>query len=243
METKIIDIHSHVIPCVDDGSDSFHNSIRMLRIAEDQGVDKLFLTSHSEAFNVNPDYVKKQYDELITYAEDLFVCVDMYLGCEIFTTESNIDKVINKLQNGIYPTMNGTRFVLIEFDPYNITWKGIYNCCDKILDSNYFPIVAHAERYKFDDIDDVHEIKRIGGKIQCNLFSVAQTPNIEHRLATEQLIEEEIIDYVGSDAHRFNRRNFEVKVGAEYLQKKYHNEYINEILYTNAFEDLINGGE
>jgi protein-tyrosine phosphatase len=134
----MIDIHTHILPGVDDGSTDLENSLNMLRQAHEQGVTHLVLTPHS-ILNSRSFLPKSElsawFTRLVEAAKD--IPIHLYLGSEIFYT----DKVIGKLSSGELQTFAGSKYLLIEFSMreesdldeilYNIRAKG------------FKPILAH----------------------------------------------------------------------------------------------------
>ena len=74
----------------------------------------------------------------------------------------------------------------------------------------------------------------MGCKIQINLSDVFYEYKHEMVDMANRLLEEKIVDFVGTDAHRIDRRKPEIKVYMEYLYNNYSKEYVDDILYNNA---------
>ena len=125
----MVDIHIHVIPGIDDGSDNIEESLSMLRIAAAQGVTSVVATPHSSAFDFGYDQVLRAYADLQNAVSEQKIPVRVLLGAEILCYESDMDEVIHYLQMGIYPTLNRTRYVLAEFDPHATAGMEEMHCC------------------------------------------------------------------------------------------------------------------
>ena len=107
------DIHSHVIPFVDDGSKDLGDSIQMLKKAYEIGVNKVFCTPHyRKPYNRSASSITRHFEELKQALENENIPIKLFLGQEIYAE----DNIVELLENGTVLTMNGTKYVLIEFD-------------------------------------------------------------------------------------------------------------------------------
>lgn len=134
--------------------------------------------------------------------------------------------------------MNGTRYVLTEFDPHATDgMEEVRFCLETIFDHGYIPIIAHAERYRaiYDDpVHDVMWMKECGCLVQINLFSVEQDTGWRKELANAFLMHQ-LVDLVGTDTHNLYYKSPEVSAGSMAIQK-YGAEYAHKVSYGNAME-------
>lgn len=142
---KIIDIHTHLLPNVDDGSDSLSKTIEHLLMISDLGVEKLFLTPHymlGEYANKKED-VLKQFELLKLEASKNLISTELVLGAEAYCDDTVLEQVIAERL-----TMGNSNYVLFETSLNDISdnsKKFIYE-----LQMNKFrPILAHPERYSY----------------------------------------------------------------------------------------------
>ena len=210
----MVDIHIHVIPGIDDGSGSLEESLSMLRIAAAQGVTSVIATPHSSAFDFGYDQVFREHAALLSAVSEQKIPVRIFLGAEILCYESDMDEIIHYLQNGIYPTLNRTRYVLAEFFP-NAAKKAIYYCLRRLQEAGFIPVLAHAERY--------HKV-----------YSVKQENYDRIKKRARKYLEHRLVDFVGSDAHGMMHRPPSYTPGIEYLYSNYERAYVDMILQDNA---------
>lgn len=163
----MIDVHTHILPNIDDGSPNFNMSIDLLRAELENGISDVFLTPHSYYLNCNPT---KKFNDFKQKCKDLNIPVNLYLGCEISFDVDNVKLMIEKIGKD-FPTMNGTRYILVEFVPYDISSYNTFYIVNKIIENGYFPIIAHIERYKKLTKNDVEKLKEAGCYIQTNFDS------------------------------------------------------------------------
>lgn len=234
----MVDIHIHVIPGIDDGSDNIEESLSMLRIAAAQGVTSVVATPHSSAFDFGYDQVLRAYADLQNAVSEQKIPVRVLLGAEILCYESDMDEVIHYLQMGIYPTLNRTRYVLAEFFP-NASNKAIYYCLRRLQQARFIPVLAHAERYHNFDLESACELHAEGILIQINVYSVKQENYDRIKKRVRSLLEHHLVDFVGSDAHGMQHRPPSYTPGAEYMYKNYDRLYVDRILQDNAVKLLL----
>lgn len=151
----MIDIHSHILPGVDDGASSMKESLHMLSMARRQGITDVFATSHySKAFpNRDPEKLRRLRDELMSRAnrpvqglEGKVKCkrpIRIWTGQEIFYSNS----VIRLLEEGKLLTLADSNYVLVEFMP-SVPYSEICTAVRNLSRAGYTPVVAHAERYR-----------------------------------------------------------------------------------------------
>ena len=159
----MIDIHSHLLPEVDDGSADFATSLEMLKEETRQGVTDVILTPHYRANCLtDKDDLKKRFDEFKSQVAAEGVNINLYLGQEIFAFE-RVDKA---LKEGKLFTMNGTDYVLVEFSMKRES--DISEIVYMLKNNGYIPIVAHIDRYYYADVEVAREIKELGG-LHCSI--------------------------------------------------------------------------
>lgn len=142
----MIDIHSHILFGIDDGSKDIETSVNMAKEAQINGVTHICCTPHF----LEPDYISnsKENEERLEILKQKFkeenIDIELRLGNEIFITENSIED----LNIGRAIKMNETKYVLVEFPMVNEL-----KCSEKIVDNlilkGYKVIIAHPERYKY----------------------------------------------------------------------------------------------
>ena len=239
----IIDIHTHMLYGIDDGSRNREMSLRLMGMDFEQGVHGIFCTNHSYGLEYRYKDYHRRFEMLSRAVEDRYPGLAIYKGSEILSSREDMSYNINKIKNDIYPAMNGTTYVLLEFDPYMTEGvEEMQYCLEYALDKGYIPIIAHVERYKsiYDDpLTDLMKLKELGCLVQINLFSVEQDHGSRKELAN-LFLQNKLVDFAGTDSHRMNYKAPEAATGAAALREKYGDEYADKVLYRNAEELLIN---
>ncbi|HPF08908.1 MAG TPA: capsular biosynthesis protein [Candidatus Cloacimonadota bacterium] len=139
----MIDIHCHILPNIDDGSDDSGKSIQQLRRMEEGGVSQVFLTSHY--FRGHYHYSRADYDSklslLQTEARHAGLNIQLHSGFEVFIQPGIIDDIKEKSL-----TLGQSKYVLIESELNGLP-TDFYQNVYPLLRAGYKPILAHAERY------------------------------------------------------------------------------------------------
>ena len=195
----MIDIHSHIIPNVDDGARSFDESIDILKEAKEVGFSDVILTPHFIT-----DYNETKEDELIKIKEELQEendDVKLYSGMEVYIDEKMIDLV---KKNKIL-TLAESRYLLIEL-PLSNSVSFLDYIIYALQSNNIVPIIAHPERYLMvqENYKVVEEYIEKGCLIQCNYASVLGYYGKDAQKTVKKLLKNNLINFLGSDCHRKN---------------------------------------
>ena len=227
----MIDIHTHILPAVDDGSESIENSIKMLNDLKESGVTDVILTPHYRGkYLCNKEALKIQFEKIKALAKD--IPVNLYLGQEIYVEKDTF----NLLSSGELLTLNNTKYVLLEF--HHVNPSDIVEAVYVAKMRGFIPIVAHVERYEYLQFDDVFEIKNLGGLIQINASSLVNKKNKDYYKRVKKLLKNNLVDFVASDCHDF--RPIRIGEARKLLTKKFGEELASKLFDTNAL-NIING--
>ena len=196
------DIHTHIIPCVDDGSPSLEESMKMIHHEIDIGVNTIICTPHHiiGRYEKSVEEIKEKFDELVREVEKERLSIKLILGQEICYTHR--EDIIGMLKEGKLLTLGDTNKVLLEFsvhrEPEDIT-EIIYN----FSVNGYQVIIAHAERYEWITHNKVLSLRSEGALIQINSDSYLGLSSWKEKRFTRKLIKKNLVDYVASDTHSF----------------------------------------
>ena len=230
-----IDIHSHIIPGVDDGARNMETGMHMLQIAADDGISEIILTPHNKPGHHPMDFSKtvSKVEELQKRLLENDIAIKLYIGNEIYYRS----EIVREIENGQAATLAGTHYVLVEFNPlddYDYIRSGIYT----LLMNGYRPILAHAERYRNIRIkkSGLEDLIEMGCYIQLNADSIMGKLGFEIRQFTRKLLKKELVHFIATDAHDATKRVPKLSACAEYVTKKYGEDYASYLLYDNPYE-------
>lgn len=234
-----VDIHCHIMPGVDDGSRDMDTSIKMLKIAEKNGITDIILTPHHKPMhhNVSPEHNKVYKDRLQNVADKVGIKVRLYSGNEIYYS----DETQRELENGKICTLAGSDYVLVEFHPTN-PFSAINNAVYQVQGAGFIPVIAHVERYS--DIVShpayVEELIDKGCYIQVNASSIIGKYGWGIKFFVKKLLKNRQVHFVATDAHDTGRRAPELADCRSYVERKYGREYANRIFFDNPIS-IIRG--
>lgn len=231
---KFIDIHSHILPGVDDGARNAEESLAMLRIAVKEGIGQIIVTPHQKPDRhcVSGNGLMERMEELQSLAKTEGLDIRLHPGGEIFFRQGLADE----LSNGKLCTLAGSRYVLVEFFPdehYDYIRDGLYS----LLAAGYRPVVAHVERYiQINKSGERQaELLDMGCCYQVNAGSLTGSCGFGMKRTAWQLVKEEMVHFVATDAHRAEgNRTPRMLRCAKLLEKKCSAEYVAQLLYRNA---------
>lgn len=238
METGFYDIHTHILPGVDDGSKSPDESKHMLQMAYDQGVRHIVATPHFSVKGDNHpvDELKEKLALLQKQADEIDHSFTVSLGNELL----NGPGMVEELQKGRALTMAGTRYILVEFLPSD-KYQVLYHSLHEYIMAGYIPIIAHMERYEalYKNYDHIEELAKMGCYFQMNTESIVggflQRRAAYHR----RLILDGYIQFMGSDCHGMDYRKPLMKDALRYFGQNPDAERIFERILVKYPETML----
>lgn len=216
--TVITDIHSHLLPNLDDGVKTFEEAIIIIKELADLGFKKLIITPHimGDTYKNTTDSIKFQFEHLKDGIKR--EKIDIQIEC---AAEYYIDYEFEKeLKKGGLLTF-GNKYLLFELSYMNRP-ENFEEILFQILCSGYKPVMAHPERcsYWFNDFEKFKELKQRGAYFQININSLTGYYSNYSKIIAEKMIEKNMVDFIGSDVHNMHHLN-ELKSALKipYLQK------------------------
>ena len=218
----MIDIHTHIIPGVDDGSESIRMSLSMLALSAESGVTDVVATPHCNIPDEVDNYASQDlYTELLNLqreAERADIPVRIIRGMEVFATE-DLPRLIRERKVW---SLNSTRYLLMEF-AFNEDPAFCQSLLAELRQMGARPVIAHPERYFFvqDDPQIAYEWCIGGSALQVNKGSLlgrfGQGPERTARL----LVEHGLAACVASDAHSDYQRSTYMADVSRLLERDY----------------------
>lgn len=228
----MIDVHTHVLPFVDDGSDSLEKSLALVREEVSIGVTDVICTPHlRNNFRLTKEEVVSVFDDFKNQVDKEGINVKLHLGRELYASKhykTNVSKFGALMPDG--------KSVLIEFD-FGFECE-ICETVYELVKAGYTPIVAHPERYPYMTIDDALEVKNMGGRLQVNADSVTALSLTKRKRFVNKLFSENLVDFVASDIH-FGRKNL-LKKAYNLVCHKYGKDTAEKVFKGNA-KKIIEG--
>ena len=227
------DIHTHILPGVDDGAEDIQKALDMIRMAYNDGTRTLFLTPHYKGKYKECDAAKIReiFDSIRCEALIEFPEMRLYLGSEILYQNEIPERLINKE----ILTMADSHYVLLEFREQTSRSR-IITGVSEVIRYGYTPILAHVERYMVCRRDDnlIGELLDMGALLQINAGSILGKHGFSVKHFCKRLLKAQCVHFVASDAHDCNKRPPLLKQCFLYVCKKYDSEYARQVFEDNA---------
>jgi len=197
----MIDMHSHILPSIDDGATSVNEAFKLIEEAKKVGFESIVLTSH---------YIEGYYEADIDRREALAKSlvdnlaakdVNIYLGNEIYISEN----IMSLLEGGKASTINNTSYVLFEL-PLNQEPMFLFNIIYEMIQNKLVPILAHPERYTFvqQNPEIIYDLIQRGVLMQANFGSIIGEYGEKAQILVKKLLQNNMVHFLGSDVHREN---------------------------------------
>lgn len=233
-----VDVHSHILPHMDDGSRSMEMSLNMMKIAYEEGIRTIITTPHNMPGKGYADieHVNSRIEELTAKSQEAGIDIVLKPGSELYYRE----EIPRLIEENKVVRMNGKRYVLVEFEPVNDS-RYIINDLKNIMNTGMTPIVAHVERYPSlwdKKLENIAAISDMGCYIQMNASTITGKLGFGMRRMVNRLLKEQLVDFIGTDAHSDRNRAPRIAACADYLYKKCSKSYADSMLFGLA-EDIL----
>lgn len=226
----MIDIHTHILPCVDDGAQSMEEALELVKTAYSHGVTDIILTPHNMhkgQYDVHPTRLREIFEDLKKNVLEHQIPINLYLGNEIYLSS----RIVERLQKGDSLTLNQTNYILFEFSmmkEYPDAEEVLYD----IAAAGYKVILAHPERYDYcKTVDDILRYKKYGAQIQINASAITGLYGKKVQKVVFKLLKLDEVDYISSDTHAHRKYTF--KEAYDIVKKKFGIEIAKKIFNEN----------
>lgn len=232
----MIDIHSHILPGLDDGSPSLEESIAMLQTAAAAGTTDIVASPHANMqFSFDPGDVERRIAELQAAAGEL---PRIHYGCDFHLTPENIDDALRA--PGKY-SINHRGYLLVEFADAFIpkTTAEIFNF---MRQAGICPVVTHPERNRLlrQRVDDLESWVRQGCLLQVTAQSLLGSFGNRAKEFSHELVERRLVHFLASDAHDRVHRTTDLQPAWQYVEENFGNATARRLLIENP-QAALNG--
>lgn len=197
----MIDIHSHLLNEVDDGSRDVIESLTSIKLAEEAGFTDIILTPHYIKGYYDNDYeiIKPKIEELKSKITDNRISVKLHHGNEVYISE-DIGELI---KNGTVATLTESRYLLFEL-PQKNRLLNLNQLVEDIISAGCVPILAHPERYMFvqKNPNELIPLIQKGVLMQSNYGSIIGQYGKEAQKTLIKMLKANMVHLLGTDTHR-----------------------------------------
>ena len=214
-----VDIHSHLLPGIDDGAKDMDTSIALLLKMASYGIKNFITTPHvlgsvypnsSEVIKQKLAAVKKELEKREIKDISIQAAAEYMLDGEFSALLDQKDILVLK-----------DNYILVEMSYFSAPIN-LYELLFEIQLKGYKPVLAHPERYNFyhTDFKSYYKLKQAGCLFQLNLLSLTDQYGKGVQKTSEKLLKENLYDFVGTDTHHQNHLELLPKIGTKKTLEK-----------------------
>lgn len=197
----MIDVHSHILPSVDDGARDIEETFKILNEACDAGFSDIFATSHYIEGEYEFNKTDREFiiEALTNKINEEGLDIKLHIGAEGYIS-NDFPKLI---QAGCVPTLGNSRYVLFEL-PLRAKVMYTEEVINKLLQIKLIPVIAHPERYELvqDNPNIAIDWVETGALLQCNYASIIGRYGTSAKETLYKLLDADAVHFLGTDNHR-----------------------------------------
>lgn len=226
MVEAMIDVHTHILPYIDDGAKDVDEALRMTECLKSQSVKTAICTPHF-------DPTKDSIEEFVAKREKSFLAIKNSQVTLISGSETLYHHSLYHYSDLDEICINNTRYLLLEL-PYKTNWNDYdFECIEQVINLfHVIPIIAHIERYNFlwKHNKNIRQLLSLGCLMQINASTIIGK---KQRKTALHYIKKGFIDLIGSDCHNMIQRPPNLKDAFVIIEKEIGISYCN-LLQGNA---------
>jgi len=193
------DIHSHILPGIDDGSPDIATSLKLVQGFYDLGYKKLVATPHviGDFYRNTPEIINAKLESLKDACAAAGIDIQLSAAAEYMLDDYFLDLLKKEQLLTVHENL-----LLTEL-PYSVPASNVEELVFAIITSGYKPILAHPERYFYyhHNFSEYERLKELGFSLQVNLLSLTGYYGSPVAKAAKYIFENDLADFVGTDMH------------------------------------------
>lgn len=201
----MIDLHSHTLPGLCDGSQSLETSLQMARMAVEDGVTHLACTPHiyPHVYDNSTATIAPALADLQSELDKNAIPLRLLIGADVHLTPDTIFG----LKKGVIPTLNHSRYFLLE-PSHHVPVDGFLGYIENFVNAGYVPVITHPERLKWVEThyEEFLEAARLGAWIQLTAGAVTGHFGRRAQQWSERFLLDGYVHILATDAHGVDKR-------------------------------------
>jgi protein-tyrosine phosphatase len=213
----MVDIHSHILPGLDDGAQTMEESMEMLAIAAASGTTDIVATPHSNGeFRFDSDRVEELLQEL---SDRNNASIAVHWGCDFHL---NYDNLHNFVDNPTKYTINHRQYLMVEL-PDIVALTAVKQAIDQLIEIGIIPVITHPERNRSlqPQLGELERWVRKGARVQVTAQSLLGRFGSLAQHAANSLLSANLVHFIASDAHDCVDRTPDLSGAYEYVSGRY----------------------
>lgn len=219
-----LDLHSHLVPGIDDGADSPETALALIRQLQDMGYQQLYTTPHvmSDLYPNNPSSIAEAFEKLTKAMHQSGIDISIHAAAEYYMDDT-FNNIITEDHELL--TLPGKR-VLVEMSFVSAP-PGLFHYIFRLQTKGYQPVLAHPERYLFlkKNFSQYERLKEYGCEFQLNLLSLIGHYGQPVQETAFKLLKNNMIDFLGTDLHHQRHAELLQKALADKMVQRYLSQY------------------
>jgi len=209
-----VDIHSHLLPGIDDGAKNMNNSIELILKMRSHGI-KNFITTPHVLGDVYPNTTETINNKLKEVQKELLKRNIRDVSIRAAAEYMMDEEFSKRLENNDILTLKDN-FILVEMS-YLSAPINLHEILFEIQLKGFKPILAHPERYNFyhNNFESYYKLKKAGCLFQLNLLSLSEHYGKRIQEISRKLLKENLYDFVGTDTHHHNHLELLKRIGTQ----------------------------
>lgn len=195
-----IDIHSHILPGIDDGSPDIDTSLKLVQGLYDLGIQKSIATPHiiGDMYRNTPETIFNALEKLQNACDDVGINIELSAAAEYM-----LDDYFLELLKKAAPLLTLQENIILTEISYTATPENLEEITAGIITEGYRPILAHPERYHYyqQNFDQYYLLKEMGFVLQVNILSLAGYYGKRAEKAAKFILEKDLAMLIGTDLH------------------------------------------
>jgi len=226
-ESIVVDMHSHVLPGIDDGAQNPEESIILIKKMMELGIKKIIATPHimADYYKNTPETIGNALEILKAELKKQEIDIVVEAAAEHYFDETFEPRVESK---GLM-TM-GNNYALFEFSFINQPPKAL-EVIQKMIKLGYKPILAHPERYTYMEMAQLKSLREWGCNLQLNTISLIGYYGKDVKKRAEEMVDNEMIDFISSDMHHLRH--------ADALKDALKTPYLEKLLFDYPLKNVL----
>lgn len=238
----LIDLHTHILPRMDDGASGMEESLAMAALAARNGTSVIACTSHA---NGPRAFYRREKEDFLFACDDLQweldeagIPIRLVTGMEIYV----VPETLEMFEEGLLLPLGDSDYYLIEF-PFEESVDRMTEVIRRIREQQKRVIIAHPERYYCvqDTPELSEELRNAGALLQCNGGSLLGQFGKRAACASRAILAAGNYICIGSDAHDVRRRTTDLSGVYRYIEKQHGSELVDQLMKENPQRILKSG--
>lgn len=222
-----VDMHSHVLPGIDDGAQTLEESVELVQAMVDLGFKKVIATPHImiDYYRNTPETIDAALKLLKNELQKQQIDIEITAAAEHLLDEG-FETLVDE---GKVMTM-GDNYLLFEMSFIDVH-PNLIPVIQNLREKGYKPILAHPERYLYFNVENCENIKSWGCDLQLNTISLTGYYGSKTKELAEALVDQNLVDFISSDMHHLRH--------AAALKKSLKTTYIEKLLFDYPLKNQL----